>query len=361
MNLFSNGNISIEQRNNKASSKSVKQSNKTSISIATEFLNKCTFHCPGCFVNRKNSYTDDHLHHLNNLALQIPQYDIEANEIILGPTDIFGCDNAVDVLTNKNFNKLFDTFRALTLNSTLQSDYKIIDYIVDILEHQYLTKCYLELIVVLDINQYINDEQYIDTLHKNLQRVKNMNIIFSFNIDVTQQLTFDDYINLSKQINQQYNSNIKMIPSFFRSHKTSLIEHHLLKWTDVLNTEYTNKDHNCLLNNITDLYFGGYTYHIYTFKNNMLYINTYLYDFVFDQHTSSQIPLKGQYYNLTDVFNYTTDIINQQFLYAKQTQQCSSCKYLPSCVGKNVLLFMENHNIKQCLLPRKLMDYENNY
>ena len=30
-------------------------------------------------------------------------------------------------------------------------------------------------------------------------------------------------------------------------------------------------------------------------------------------------------------------------------------------LGKNVLLFMENHNITQCLLPVKLMDYENNY
>ena len=107
-----NGDIPVEVRRHNASSKSLRDADRLTVSINVEFLDSCDFHCPGCFVSRRNSYTTEDLKVLNDLAKQFSENDFEVNEIILGPTDLFGCKNAEDVLSDPQFMKLFDHFHS---------------------------------------------------------------------------------------------------------------------------------------------------------------------------------------------------------------------------------------------------------
>lgn len=355
-----NGEISVADRSRGHSSKPLRDTSRSTFSIQLEFLDRCDFNCPGCFVKRKNTYTEHDLDVLNNLAEQFSDRGFEMNEVILGPTDLFGCRNAEEIISEPKFATLFKHFHALTFPTTLGSDYEHIKKIVDLMHEKLPDHIYYEVFVVFDMSRYnANDEEYIERFERNLALLKDANIIFAFNIHDT---AFDQigYERVSKDVNERYNSHLKMVPSFFRSPNDLKIRSALRWWKDYMNRVIVEEQATAVLNNMADWHFGGYTYLTYTYKAGQLYANPFIYDFVFDPNDAFAIPQKDDgYYDIDSVFEWERGNIVDQFAFA-ETVDCSSCVHLPSCVGKNVLTYMDAHNIKKCFLPKDAMAYQTN-
>ena len=355
-----NGDIPVSERRRGASSLPLRDAPRSTVSIQLEFLDSCDFMCPGCYVKRRNTYTEHELDVLNDLARQFNDRGFEMNEVILGPTDLFGCRNAEQILNDPKFISLFDYFHALTFPTTLGSDHDHVMKIVDLMINNLPDHVYFEVFVVFDMSRYnANDQEYIDAFEKNLALLQDANIIFAFNIHDT---AFDDvaYETVSKDVNERYNSHLKMVPSFFRSPNDLKVRAALKWWKDYMDDAITEKTADTILNNMSDWYFGGYTYLTYTFKKGQLYANPFIYDFVFDPTEAFAIPHEDTgYYNIERLFEWERTNIDTQYKFA-ETTECSNCIHLPSCVGKNVLTYMEAHNIRKCFLPRKAMAYQTN-
>lgn len=356
-----NGDIPVAERRRDASSKPLRDAPQSTVSFQLEFLDHCDFNCPGCFVKRKNTYTPYDLDVLDNLASQFSRNGFEMNEIILGPTDLFGCRNAEQILTDPGFADLFKYFHALTFPTTLGSDHEYTKRMVGLMHENLPDHIYYEVFVVFDMSRYnANDEEYIEQFERNLALLQDANIIFAFNIHDT---AFDTvaYNTVSGDINERYNSHLKMVPSFFRSPNDLKVAAALKWWKQYINDAVLGGEAESILNNMTDPYFGGYTYQTYTYRDSQLYANPFIYDFVFDPKPEFAIPQwnKG-YYNIRQIFEWERDNINRQFAYAEKTAECSTCPHLPSCVGKNVLSYMEAHKVTKCFLPKEAMSYQNN-
>ena len=119
--MILNKGVSIEERKKSFNrSKSLNESNKITINLNLEFLDDCEFNCSGCFVRRRNSYTEEDFTNIAHIFNDIDD-TFELNEIVLGPTDIFGARNTFDILKNDKFITIFKNFNSLTFNSTLMS------------------------------------------------------------------------------------------------------------------------------------------------------------------------------------------------------------------------------------------------
>ena len=121
----------------------------------------------------------------------------------------------------------------------------------------------------------------------------------------------------------------------------------------------TGESAESILNNMSDPYFGGYTYFNYIFKAGKLYASPFIYDFVFDPNDTLEIPRDDGKYKLETLFSWEQDNIVTQYSCAEYLEECNSCPFLPSCVGKKVLTYMTNHHIINCFLPKDVMKYQN--
>lgn len=350
--MIINNGISIEERRTATNSNSLIDSDRVTVSIQTEFLDSCAFNCEGCFVKRRNTFTDQELIDLKKFIIQFDN-KYELNELVLSPTDMFGASNTFEIISNPLFISLFEHFNALTFNSTLLSEPDHIKSIMGFIRENYPKDVYYEMFVVLDIEKFIaQDKEYIERLETNLSQLTDVNIIFVYNIHSSDMFNNVDIPAISKKVNDRYNSHFRMNPSFFRAHKKSLIVDALDKWKDRLGKIYNDVNVKDMLFNMIDPYFGGNTYITMTFKNGKLYRNPYLYDYIFDNSNNVSKDVKDL--TISDLENLNQKLELEQYEYSKNLE-CDTCPMLSSCISRNVLMYMKNNDIQKCLLPREIM------
>jgi len=350
--MIINNGISIEERRNATNSKPLLNSDRITVSINAEFLDSCAFNCEGCFVKRRNTFTDKDLSDLNKFVKQFDN-KYELNELVLSPTDMFGASNTMEIISNPLFISLFDNFHALTFNSTLLSEPAHVNNVMSFIRDNYPVDIYYEMFVVLDVEKFLErDKEYINRLETNLAQLTDVNIIFVYNIHSSEMFNGVDIPKLSKEVNDRYNSHFRMNPSFFRAHKKSLILESLNGWRKRLDRMYDDVNIKDMLFNMIDPYFGGNTYLTLTFKNGEIFINPYIYDYIFDN--SEKIKLSVDGLTVEDVSKLNEYITLEQYHYAEYTD-CKDCALLSSCVSRNVLTYMENNDIVECFLPKTVM------
>jgi len=350
--MIINNGISIEERRTATNSNSLIDSDRVTVSIQTEFLDSCAFNCEGCFVKRRNTFTDQELIDLKKF---ITKFDdkYELNELVLSPTDMFGASNTFQIISNPIFISLFEHFNALTFNSTLLSEPSHVKSIMDFIRENYPEDVYYEMFVVLDIEKFIaKDKEYLERLETNLSQLTDVNIIFVYNIHSSDMFNNVDIASISKEVNDRYNSHFRMNPSFFRSQKKSLIIDALDKWKDRLGKIYNDVNVKDMLFNMIDPYFGSNTYITMTFKNGKLYRNPYLYDFIFDN--SKNVSMEVESLSIEELSDLNQSLELEQYEYSRDLV-CDTCPFLSSCVSRNVIMYMKNNDIKECLLPKDIM------
>jgi hypothetical protein len=341
---------SRQESNNR--SKSPGCSDRITVNLQLEVLDGCEFSCDGCYVNRRNDYVFSDIKRLRDL---ISEFDssYELNEIVLGPTDLFGAKNTLQVINSNEFLSLFQKFDALTFNSTLQNEPSFVKEVLSNLERVLPPNVKLEMFVVLDLKKYLSkDRDYLDRLEENLQIMDQANILFAYNINTRNSFSKVDILELSKSINKTYNAHLKMAPSFFRSSNESIIEKALFTWRSKLKDQLGPGKNDKILFNMLDKNFGGVTYLNYTYKSGKIFQNPYIYDYIFDESENFSISLENL--DLKNLLEFGDKKVIEQFEFAKDLE-CETCELLSSCVGRNVLSYMKNHQITDCFLPKQMI------
>lgn len=349
--LTLNNGRTIADRAQNASSRSLSEIDRTTINLSLEFLNKCEFHCSGCYVNRRNNFSDDDLANIAVLADDLAQLPgTELNEVIVGPTDFFATENVEVLFEKPEFLGLFDHFSAITITSTLQTAPKKTAELIAKTLATLPPAIHLELFVSLDVERFMHDDiMYLTTLESNLKLLSNANILFIFNM--YKHPLFERYTEVAKLVNKQYNSHLKMNPSFFRGKKSELIRRELGEWKRTIELAVEKSSLGDVLMNVADDYFGGSTYLTLAYKQRKLYVSPCFYDYAFDE--TPMFEVDGL--TVDRIFQKLDDLTIAQYRYVEQTEQCGNCPLLASCVSKKVLASMEQHKITECLMPRNII------
>lgn len=350
MTVILNGGVSLKERAQNASSRALSEVNQMTFNLSLEFLDKCGFQCNGCYVNRRNNFSDADLANIKELGEELSNIEgAELNEVIVGPTDFFATENVEILFEKPEFLGLFDHFKAITITSTLMSSPATVAKLMETTLNKLPKDVHLELFVSLDIERLIyEDIGYIMALENNLKQLQHANILFIFNMH--KHPLFENYAAIAKMVNERFNSHLKMNPSFFRGRKSDLIKRELTEWKKTIE-HAVGTDLSGVLMNVADDYFGGSTYVTLAYKQRKLYISPCFYDYVFDEHPMFEVG------GLTvdSIFNKLDNLTINQYKFAEKTTECLECPLLSSCVSKKVLATMEQHDITECLMPRDII------
>lgn len=350
MTVTLNKGITLKERAQNASSRALGEVPHMTFNLSLEFLNKCEFHCSGCYVNRRNNFSDLDLANIKKIGDELATLEgAELNEVIVGPTDFFATENVEILFEKPEFLGLFDHFKAITITSTLMSSPHKVKALMEKTLDKLPEGIHLELFVSLDVERLIYDDiGYIMTLENNLKLLSHANILFIFNMH--KHPLFEKYADIAKVVNERFNSHLKMNPSFFRGRKSELIRRELKEWKNTIE-HAAGTDLSGVLMNVADDYFGGNTYVSLAYKQNKLYVSPCFYDYVFDEHLMFEIDGLA----VDSIFNKLDNLTTSQYNFAEQTTECADCPLLSSCVSKKVLATMEQHDITECLMPKDII------
>lgn len=329
-----------------------------------EVLRGCIHSCPGCFVNRRNNIDDIDLDAALALATEMHDRGLRFREVIISPTDIFSAANAVEILDNPKFQELLRIHPKTRITTTAmfhKADPKKWADVFAILDDptKYRPDMIMELLVPLDVDLLLGeDDQYYRDFSKALHYLKNETpkiIDWSFVVNVHHDVEMiANYDKITEIVRQQFNTIIEFLPSFFRTGNDKLIATHLDVWKEFLRTTITEDNYKDIMLTIADPDHNATNTIVVNYKKGKMHISPFIYEqILFDYHSMET----GM--TVDDVMETTQRLTVEQFGYVTKTNSCSTCNYLPTCVGRNVLNFMEAKNITECIYPRDILDLYN--
>lgn len=324
------------------------------IELILDVLNGCDNDCPGCFVNQKNKTTGEHIKSVLDFANLLTDSMDASIEIFLGSTDLFTAVNFEEIVTHQHFldlpsHNVFTTTTLLSKPSIIRHRMKLLRNAMRI----WGNNGELELFPVLDINRYINNDfLYISQLKEGLKICDPDVTVFIVNYyspDMFDKVCLAD---LRDMIKLDFNAELRVIPSFFRSNKKETVLPRAFGYRDMVINQFCDKM------DIVDRYVGPVPFTNFCFNKGEFYLNSYMY--TDDQPQESElyhIPKENDgTYSFGTIIQKQQNIVSEQLEFANKTDECSSCKYLMNCVSRNVLTYMDDRNITQCMLPKELFD-----
>lgn len=331
-----------------------------------EVLNQCAHHCTGCFVRRKNNLEDVDLDKALALAKDMDSKGLRFREVIISPTDIFSATNSLDILDNPAFQELMSIHPKTRITTTAMfenmnwQNFKDVFAILDD-PTKFKSDMILEFLVPMNTEKVINrDEIYLAQFKKALKFLAEetpKEVDWSFVVNVHHDPVFMEHFEELTQIAQEeFNTIIEFLPSFFRTGNDSLIEQHLGVWKDFLSTSVTQDNYKDVMLTIADKNHNGFNTIVTNYKKGKLHISPFIYE----QITYDYPELTVDGYTAEDVMDKNTDLIIEQYEYSAKTKSCQGCDYLSTCVGRNVLSFMEIKGITDCIYPKDVLDMYHN-
>jgi hypothetical protein len=273
-------------------------------------------------------------------------------EIFIGSTDIFTAVNFEDIVTHPYFLEL--PSHNVFATTTLLSDPSIVEYRMGLLRNAmdiWNNDGEIELFPVLDIPRYLNnDAKYIKQLETNLKICDPDVIVFIVNYyseNMFDQICLADLRDMMKH---HFNAELRIIPSFFRSRSPDTILPRAFSYRDMLINNF------CSEMDIVDRYVGPVPFTNYCFNEGEFYLNSYMYTDDQPQTTDIyHIPKNDDGgYSAETLKSKHHEMFTRQLSFSNQTKECADCPFLMNCVSRNVLAYMEDRNIHQCLLPKTL-------
>lgn len=338
-------------------SECIAQADSYRIRFNAEFLNGCQFNCAGCFVNRKVKYDPSDVSYLAEMIRKLKSDGVTVDEIILGATDFFGAYNTIDIIRDDNFNKLFDDGSiVLTFLSTLQSDDNRINEVIDVFNTSFSNpETEVEFLIPIDVKAVlINDREYINSIKHKLKLIERMNVKIDYALQVNirnidNEIEDFDMVTVCKRVRDEFKTILEFNPSFMRSGNISKVKDTLKAWNKMLERCVTEDSKDSVILTVSNKYHAGSNERTFTIKNGELYLTPFIYENVIVLNNKFKLPKdKG-------LVNWDVGYEAQQYNYISQTDSCSECEFVSSCISKLVLKYMEEYDIKECLLSRKTM------
>ena len=342
----------------KGGTRALRNANWLSVDLALDVLGGCEHNCPGCFVNKKLPFVEDDLEVMADLAEQWEVAGYDFNELFLGPTDLFSALNFDQVITDPNFQRMSELGWAFTSTSTCLNDTGETIRRLELLDKN----CSnwrgrkFEIFVVLDIPKYLaDDSEYLTKFNHNLSLMEQDNVFLLLNVYSEDMFKDVSLFDLNRRVKEDYNTKVRVNPSYFRGTNKTHVERYATFHKEMLEREITDETIQGIFLNMIDIYFGGFTFCNYAFTNHQLFVPPTIYEAIpIDDDIVRIARRDDEKYHIEDLEAKERELFLIQHEYAEQTSECSTCKYLTSCVSRNVLTYMKTRNITDCFLPKTL-------
>lgn len=345
------------------------------LSLNLELLRGCQFSCKGCHVEKYGAkpLTEEWL---SNLEKWLNSMELEGNYlptvVFVGPTDFLVADNTKEILTNPRIIKLLNRFKRLSLQSTL-IDLKNHEEISDILREHY-SSMELEVNILME-PEHVETEKYLQTIHSHRDilytRLNWPKLIKSFCImnvydyenvkkeNIAKLLV--NYKEMHKRIKELFDTTIDFNFSMSRQHdklKPGEIKEAIIRVTKMFDTSLDKTNNQFIrfsFGKLTDCLIEKH----YNFINGEWFVSPLLYDRYAAFVEQLNIPFVDFTYQETESFEESLQL--DQYTNADNKTECSSCRYLGSCVDRNILKVMDIYDIKDCIIARDALDVINQH
>ncbi len=350
--------------NSEVLGESLSKAHNVRFRINCEFLHSCAFHCPGCFVYRRNNFDEAQLDVLVKAVDMFRENGMTFDEIILGPTDFFAALNTAELVAEPKFKDIFkDGDVVLTLLSTLQSDEEHIREVIKAVnENLTHPNQEIEALIVFDLQRVMEEsDDYVKELQSKLALLDEFNPAVDYalqmNIQDTNKLEGEFTLaNITRFVRENFDTIVEFNPSFLRTRKLKLIGPILEAWNTMLEEQIDETNKNDITFTMANAYHAGFNEITFNFHNGDLYMCPFIYENVFDRSEPFKIPKRnGMFYEWADIEQYDAFAKIQQFNYATKTTECGDCPYLMSCTAKHVLFYMEQHDLKDCMISKPVV------
>lgn len=327
--------------NNYVEGVSPKDNNFLRIEVHADILHGCSQQCPGCFIPRKNLTSVDHLTTLCDI-LESSAYT--PDDVVIGPTDIFDAENFWELMEHPSMKRLYNV-AALSFNSTLLQDYDTI-----LLKHKKIWSLYegldrtpdIDFKIVLDINRYLNGD--VEDMCRKLDLFKEGSVQFRVNYypGIFDRVSYNDLCDMTME---DFNAPVVVLPSFLTDRNSrGKVSKYLPMFIDELHRQNISDKYKGLYT-MFDPQFNGYGCSNYSFYNGKLYTSPFVYDAILQRTPAFEVT------NIN-----TQDLLTKNLSYADNTTECSNCQYLMSCAERNVLLYMEDRKLVDCVVTKEYLD-----
>lgn len=325
-----------------------------------DVLDGCAFNCAGCYIPRRNSCTPEDIVTANNIADTLQEMDISCEEMFIGPTDIFTATNFDEIMNTQAMYDLTTRF-SISTSSTLMTPTKEIKKRWHVLQ-KHLNAAPardFELLVAFDLQRYIaNDREYLELLHTNLEMFKKDTVVFVVNY-YEGMFNNTSLLHVAHNIHEEFNVPLRIIPSFFRAGATSTVERKSALFLEMLMIQLIDADIPDYLSiNMFDKYFGGEGFINFSYKDGNLYLTPFIFEGIPQTHEIFRIERP---YTPDSISRALKKLTTRQYQYAPETMACFNCPLLPSCVGRNVLAYMESRDLMDCIVPKTHIWDDNDY
>lgn len=345
---------------------SVFDNDKMDFVINLELLNGCVHSCTGCFVNRRNEIVVADVKKALKLAKELTKKGLRFREVIVSPTDFFSATNTEDILLNEDFQamlRLNDKTRITTTAMFDNTKLSTVKRIFDILDNPayFRRDMIMEFLVPMEASKIVEDD--VDYFNKHMEIIdyfKNHTtkvVDWSFVVNVHHdQILINNFELITTIVKDKYNGIIEFLPSFFRTGNTDLIIKHLEQWKEFLSNTVNYENYQKLMVTIADLHHNGFNTIVMNYRKGNLYVSPFIYEQIL--MTDDNMLLDDT--DVDKVFDKLGELTADQYRYADKTDECVYCEYFNTCVGRNVLSFMESKNITKCIYPKEVLDLYSN-
>lgn len=329
-----------------------------------DILNGCVHSCDGCYVRkfRDDNKWEQSLEKAYQIAQNLTNKGLRFRELILGPTDFFSAQNTEAVLKHPTFQKLLQLNKKTRITAACIFDgidkdhFKKLFSVLDN-EELYRKDMILEFLVPLNTKKMLDqDPQYMEDNKwaLNFFRQESPKVIdWSYVINIhNNELLRNNYLKAVDIIKTEFNTILEFNPGFFRSNNERVINKNMTYWKDFL-SDILDKNH------FSEIYLTNLDQHHNT--NNTICLNLYNDEVFFSPFIYEQIIDTHETFKVNDlsadaIMKQHIDLQVEGFDYAEKCTDCHSCHYLVACVGRNVLNFMKNKDIKDCVFPEKFKE-----
>ena len=346
----------------------MKQVDTMDFVLNLEVLNACAHHCEGCFVNRRNKLITTDLDTALSLASEMDEKGMRFREVILSPTDLFSADNAVEVLSDPKFHQLLDIHPKTRITTTAMFEdmdwdkwlavWKVLDN-----EEFFRPNMIMEFLVPINPKKILAaDPEYLAQFNRALDFMKNntpKEVDWSFVINVHyDSIIADNYDEITRIAKEDFNTAIEFLPSFFRTGNDASITKHLAEWSSFLREVINEDNYRNTMLTIADKNHNSFNTIVINYKKGDLYISPFIYEQIL--YTYPGLRVDGV--TAAAVIAKNSELLADQFKYATYTDNCMGCNYLSTCIGRNVLSFMEIKDETSCIYPKEILElYNANY
>jgi hypothetical protein len=311
------------------------------VEVHADILHGCSQQCPGCFIPRKNLTSADHLETLHNILQESKLYP---DEIVIGPTDIFDAENFWEVIEHPATKKLYATSGIAYTSTLLQP----LDLITE--KHRAIWNLYegvdrindMDFKIVLDINKYLNGD--VEDFCRRLELFTEGSVQFRVNYypGIFDRINYNE---LCDMVKQDFNAPVVILPSFLTDRNSrGKVSKYLPMFIEELRKQNIKSEYKDLYT-MFDAQFNGYGCTNYSFYNGKLYMNPFLYDAILQRTPKYEVSNMNM-----------QDFLSKNLSYADKTTECAACPHLMSCAERNVLYYMEDRGLTDCVLPKEYLN-----